>query len=74
MRKIAYDDVRGVVAALVPLYRHCLTEDMPMRRPDLIAAVEADKGLSDHDRAALLTLLVRKADDTQPAAIVRPSP
>jgi len=66
MRKVTYDDMRGVVAALVPLYRRCLTEDVPMRRPDLIAAIEADRVLSAHDRAALLAVLVRKVDETQP--------
>ncbi len=65
MRKITYDNIRGVVAALVPLYRRCLTEDVPIRRPDLIAAIEADKELSAHDRVALLNTLTRDLNATQ---------
>ncbi len=66
IRRIKFEDVRCLVAALVPLYRRCLTENVPMRRPDLIAAFEAHPDISPHDRAAVLAVLVRPPDETVP--------
>jgi predicted phosphodiesterase len=64
--RIKYENARGVVAAVAPLYRRCLTENEPMRRADLVAAIEAGSEITPHDRAAVLAAIVRAADETMP--------
>jgi len=66
IRRINFQDVRSLVAALVPLYRRCVTDNATMRRSDLIAAFETHPDLTPHDRAAVLAALVRASDETMP--------
>lgn len=66
IRRINFEDVRSLVAALVPLYRRCLADNTSMRRADLIAAFETHPNITPPDRAAVLAALVHAADDTLP--------
>ncbi|MCC7361326.1 MAG: metallophosphoesterase family protein [Anaerolineales bacterium] len=64
LRSLKFEQPRGVVQALVPLYRRCLTENQPMRRKDLLAALEGSAEVAAADRAAALGLLTHAADET----------
>ncbi len=61
--RLAYDDVRAVVRAVIPLYRQCLARS-PMLRADLIQAIAASPELTARDRAQVLAVL----DGCRPAS------
>ena len=64
LRGLKFEQPRGVVHALVPLYRRCVTENLPMNRRDLLAAIEGDAEVTPADRHAALGLLTHAADET----------
>ena len=53
LRKMAYEDVRAVVEAIVPLYKQSLP-DGPMRRDDFIRAIEASQQITPNDKENVL--------------------
>jgi putative phosphoesterase len=57
LRTIAYEDVRAVVRALVPLYRSCLESETLMTRADVVAAVRAGASITPRDRERMLAAL-----------------
>jgi putative phosphoesterase len=69
--QINYEDLRAVLQAIRPLYRRCLANG-PMRRPDLLAVMEAAPNLTLHDRSAVLAA-IGTSDDGVAADPIRPS-
>jgi putative phosphoesterase len=58
LRKIPYEDLRAVLAVLRPLYQRYEHGGL-LPRSELVAAVRAESGITEHDRARLLALLDR---------------
>ena len=56
LRGIAYEDVRAVVHAIVPLYKRCLTGEL-MRRNDLIEAIRSSSRIRPGDKRQALAAL-----------------
>jgi hypothetical protein len=65
-RALKWEHPRGVVAAVVPVYRACVTEHRLMTRAELVAALEAGAEIAPSDRAAALAALTHAADETIP--------
>jgi hypothetical protein len=56
--KIAYENVRAVVRAVVPLYQRCLS-DGRMRREDLIKAIRSSDLITPNDKKGILAAIAR---------------
>jgi putative phosphoesterase len=58
LRNIVYEDIRGVVRAIVPLYKHFMPTGLIMRR-DLIEAIRASQWITANDRTRVLAIIDR---------------
>lgn len=63
-RALKFEHRRGVVAALVPVYRRCVSENSAMRRADLIAAMTSSSEIAPADRDAVVAVFTHAADET----------
>ncbi len=54
--KIVYEDVRAVVRAVAPLYKHCISNG-PMRREDLIRVILYGDLITPNDKKSLLNAI-----------------
>lgn len=60
LRKIVYENVRAVARAIAPLYKRCLAAG-PIRRQELIEAIQAGDLITPNDRSQVLAVINREA-------------
>ena len=59
LRSMRYEDVRGVVRALVPVYKRYFEEGTILRK-DLIEVIRSSHGIKSEDKRKILAVLDRK--------------
>ncbi len=58
IRKIEFEDIRGVIRAIVPLYKRCMA-DGPIMRRDFIEIFRSSDWITANDRRRVLAILDR---------------
>lgn len=58
LRTMVYEDIRGIVHAIAPLYKRFATNGFILRR-DLIEAIQTSDGITSKDRARILAIIDR---------------